>query len=123
MKKVKQINLSWIVVSDLAKAKAFFTECVGLKVSQDNGEHGWLELSGHDGGALLGVAQASENCPIPPGYNAITTFTVDNIKESADQLARKGIALIGDVLEVPGVVKLQLFKDADGNHFQFAQNL
>jgi predicted enzyme related to lactoylglutathione lyase len=120
---VKKISLSWIVVSDLAKAKKYFTEVVGLKVSCSSEEFGWVELIGQDGGAILGLAQANEKNSMPAGQNAIVCFTVDDIEKAKAEMAKKGAKFLGDILEVPGIVKLQSFLDADGNNFQLAQNL
>lgn len=119
--KVKKIDLAWIVVSDLKKAKKFFTESVGLKIAQDSEEMGWIEFAGHDGGAALGVASANSKNPISAGQNAITTFTVDNIDTSKNDFLKKGVKLIGEVVEVPGHAKLQLFSDTDGNLFQIVE--
>lgn len=121
--KVKEIALSWIVVSDLPKATKFFTECVGLKISQASEEYGWVELSGYEGGATLGLAAVGAHNPISPGHNAITTFTVDNIEKATADFSKKGVKLIGEIMEVPGHVKLQLFADLDGNKFQLVEDL
>lgn len=121
MEKVKQINLSWVVVTNLKKAIKFFTEEVGLELKELNEQFGWAELSGHEGGCRLGVAQASDREPIPAGHNGVITFSVENIEKGVEDLKKKGVHLIGDVLEIPGIVKMQLFSDADGNKFQLVQ--
>ena len=46
----KRSDLAWITVSDIKKAKQFFTEVVGLEVHTDTPEYGWLELVPKDGG-------------------------------------------------------------------------
>lgn len=121
MEKVKQINMSWVVVTNLKKAIKFFTEEVGLELKEFNEEFGWAELSGHEGGSRLGVAQASDREPIPAGHNSVVTFTVEDIEKGVQDLKKKGVTLIGDILEIPTVVKMQLFSDADGNKFQLVQ--
>ncbi|MBA3721465.1 MAG: VOC family protein [Parachlamydiaceae bacterium] len=121
--KIKKIDLSWIVVSDFEKAKKFFIDTLGLKAGQCDDNMGWLELSGHDGGAVLGIAKASNHCPIGPGQNAITTFTVDNIESFTSDMSKKGIKLIGDLQVIPEHVKMQLFSDLDGNLFQVVETL
>lgn len=121
---IKQMGLAWIVVSDLPKAIKFFTETVGLKLNQYHEDFGWAELSGTDGkGAMLGLAQSSAEESHQPGQNAVITMSVDNMVKSKEELTRKGVKWIGDVLEVPGHVKLQLFKDLDGNSFQLVESL
>lgn len=120
MTKVKNIGLTWIVVSDLNQAKKFFTECVGLKLKESHDEYGWAELGGYEDGARLGLAQASPEAPIQAGYNAITTFTVEDIVKSSQAMAEKGVELMGNLIEVANV-KLQLFCDKDGNKFQLVE--
>lgn len=120
---IKSSELTWIVVSDIKKAKKFFTEVLGLKLTSAQEDYGWLELEGKDGGAALGVASSCEHCPISPGGNGVVTFTVDNIEETKETLSKKGVKMLGEITEVPGHVKLQLFQDDDNNFFQLVQML
>lgn len=122
---LKKSEMSWIVVSDLNKSLEYYTKVLGLKLMEHNPEFGWAELSGSEpGGALLGIAQASEHDPdSKPGQNAVMTFTVDNLDKTKAELAKKGAKFIGEVLEVPGMVKLQTFIDLDKNIFQIVENL
>jgi predicted enzyme related to lactoylglutathione lyase len=119
----KSIELVWIVVSDLKKARNFFTEQVGLRESKVSEEHGWAELCGQDGGTMLGIAQQSAACDIAAGSNAIVTITVDNIEETVAEFKKQNVHLIGDIIEIPGHVKMQMFSDNDGNKFQVCQVL
>lgn len=116
-------KLAWIVVNDLDKAIHFFTEVVGLKVLQRSDEWGWAELGGPDGGSELGIALASMEMHVKPGQNAIMTFDVADILKSKSEMSKKGAKLLGDIIEVPGHVKLQFFQDPDGNLFQLVQQL
>lgn len=120
---IKAINLAWIVVKDLKKAVKFYTEVVGLKLTELDEKYGWAELSGHDGGALLGIAQKCDAEPMQPGQNAVVTFTVENLDKACLDLSKKGLKKKGDVLEVPGIVKLQMYVDHDNNHFQLVEQL
>lgn len=119
----KQINLAWVVVSDLDKAVEFYTDVVGMELNNRSAEYGWAELSARDGGAILGVAESNDQEPMKPGSNAVVTISVGDIEEARQKIASKGAQLVGDVMEVPGHVKLQTFTDADGNQFQLVQKL
>lgn len=121
--KVQSAGLAWIVVQDLDKALKFFTEVLGLKVLSRADEWGWAELAGEDGVAILGVAHSAHETQVKPGQNAIMTFTVSDIEHSKSAMAKKGAELVGEVMEIPGHVKLQSFKDKDGNLFQLVQTL
>ena len=119
----KSFDLAWIVVKDLKNAVKFYTETVGLKLLKLDEQFGWAELQGPNGGAMLGIAQENDNDPIKAGKNACLTFTVENLEKSRDSFLQKGAKFLGDIMEVPGHVKLLSGVDVDGNHFQLAQML
>lgn len=119
---MKGFNLAWIVVNDFKKAIQFYTEVMGLKVQNCNDEHGWAELTGPNG-ALLGIAKVCEHTDVKPGSNAVPTFSVVDIVAARASLEKKGTKLLGEIIEVPGQVKLQTCVDQDGNHFQLCQCL
>lgn len=121
---IKKMSLAWITVADLAKSKKFFTETLGLEISSSAEEWGWLELKGKENGMLLGVAQENkEHSEDKPGANAVVTMTVDNLEKSMAELKKKGVAFVGEVMEVAGHVKMVTFKDNDGNTFQLVEEL
>lgn len=120
---IKSIDMTWIVVSDLKKAVTYYTDVIGLTLNQFSDEFGWAELSGREGGCQLGLAQNASHCPVLPGDNAVFTLTVENIQEHKKRLSAKNVTFLGDVLEVPGHVKLLLCQDADGNKFQLVESL
>lgn len=120
---IQGFNLAWIVVTDLKQAVHFYTEVVGMKLEELNEEYGWAELSGHEGGARLGIAQAKPEEKLRPGQNAVVTLTVENLGEALQNLTRKGVKIVGEIMEVPGVVKMQMVLDQDGNHFQIVEML
>jgi predicted enzyme related to lactoylglutathione lyase len=123
--KIKNISLAWIATADIAKAKDFFTNTLGLEISADSQEQGWLEFKANDDSFLLGVGEVkedSENSPIMPGYNAIVTFTVDDIEASKKELEAKNVDVY-DIAEVPCHVKMAFMQDPDGNIFQIVQML
>lgn len=120
--KVTGIQLAWIVVSDISTAIKFYTETVGLKLCEFNKEYGWAELSGPEG-ARLGLAQANAAYGAKAGTNAVPTITVEDIEITRQEFIKKKVQLIGEVLEIPGHVKLQTFTDSDGNSFQLCQLL
>lgn len=122
--RTNSIDLVWIVVKDFKNAVKFYTEVAGLKVVEMKEEWGWAELQGHQGkGMRLGIAQQRpySQDPIQPGQNSIVTFNVDNIEQANKDLIKQGANLVGEVIEVPGHVKLQTVRDAEGNFFQLVE--
>lgn len=120
--KSQGIFLSWITVKDLEKAIEFYTKTVGLELKEHHKEFGWAELQGKSG-SLLGIAQENQQDSIKPGTNAVLTIAVEDIVQAKEHFINKGATLVGDVIEIPGEVKLQTFKDIDGNTLQLVQKL
>ncbi len=120
--KVEGMHLAWVVVSKIDEAIKFYTEVVGLTLHEWHKEYGWAELSGPNG-ARLGLAQYNPKDEFKAGGNAVVTITVDDIELARQKFQQKNARLIGEVIEVPGHVKLQTFCDADGNTFQLCQQL
>lgn len=124
--RTKSINMIWIVVNDFKKAIKFYTETAGLKLVQQSEEWGWAELEGYDGtGTRLGIAQnkPEQQEPIQPGQNCVFTLTVDNLEQANQDVLKQGTKLIGEIIEIPGHVKMQTAKDPEGNIFQIVQDL
>jgi catechol 2,3-dioxygenase-like lactoylglutathione lyase family enzyme len=71
-------------VSDVAKAKAFYGDTLGLDVSED---HGMLSL--RLGGGTTVLAYPKENHK--PASFTILNFPVDDIEEAVDSLAKRGV--------------------------------
>lgn len=114
----KGMHLAWIASKDFNEAIKFYTEVLGLKLLSKNETFNWAELQGEEG-VMVGLSGPSQDCshesPLKPGQNAVLTFTVTNIEEAREELLKNGTELLGEIQEVPGHVKLQLFKDPSGN--------
>lgn len=118
------MGLAWIVVKDFKSAVKFYTEVVGMKLMESNEEFGWAELEGYEGGSRLGIAQAGPCCGgVEPGQNAVVTFTVDNIDKAKAEMIAKGAKCEGEIIDVPGHVRMQTVVDGDGNRFQICEVL
>jgi predicted enzyme related to lactoylglutathione lyase len=118
---IKSMDLSWVVVKDLDAAISFLTNVVGLELQEKNDMFSWAELSGLEGGGRLGVAKTNDTDNMPAGVNAVVTMSVDDIEAKKLELEGKNVTMIGDILEIPGIIKLQMFVDQDGNRFQLAE--
>jgi predicted enzyme related to lactoylglutathione lyase len=124
---IKRMDLAWISVKDIQQSQKFFGETLGLTITSSTPEYGWLEVMAKEGGCLLGIGQGSESdadeSPVKPGSNAVLTMTVDDIVAAKKELEGKSVRVIGDIIEVPGHVKMITFADPDGNIFQLVQDL
>lgn len=119
---IQGIHLSWIVVKDIEAAIKFYTEKVGLTLREYHKEYKWAELQGQDG-AILGIGEESACCETEAGSNAVVTISVGDIIAARNDYLKKNVELIGEIVEVPGHVKMQTFKDQDGNTFQLCEKL
>lgn len=120
--KPKGVFLSWIVVEDIEKAIAFYTKTLGFTLHEYHKEFKWAELSG-PAGCRIGIAEyCQENGP-KAGSNAVMTISVDDIGHAISDLKKAGARLDGDLIEIPGHVKMQTLFDIDGNMLQLVQML
>ncbi len=116
--------MAWVIVADIKKAKKFFIDTLGLTTACCVDEHKWMELRAHGGGVVLGVGECGpEDALVKPGQNAIVTMTVDDIEAVRADLTKKGVVFKGEIIEVPGHVKMIFFVDPDNNLYQLVQDL
>jgi len=105
-------------VNDVQKAKEFYGQTLGLDVSES---HGLLEL--HIAGGTNILMYPKENHT--PATFTILNFPVDNIEQTVDDLARRGVHFEsyneGDLvtdekgISRAGGPKIAWFKDPAGN--------
>ena len=120
---IQSFDLAWIVVKDLQKSIQFYTEIVGMELKELHEEFGWAELSGSEGGARLGLSQENNKEVLSAGQNAVITLSVKNLLTAKAEMEKKGASMVGDIMEIPHVVKLQMVKDLSGNFFQLVEVL
>lgn len=121
---IKSIGLAWYTVSNPATAKKFFQDTLGLTLDNESPEYGWMEFTAEDKSFRLGVGKTCDSSPeIKAGQNAVVTFTVADIQAAKAHLEKQHVTLLGDIVEVPGHVKMLTFMDTDKNLFQVVQLL
>ncbi len=79
---------SGFAVDDLAEARRFYSETLGLRTTLINENHGLLTL--HLGGDRDTLVYLSPGMT-PPSYT-ILNFPVDDIDAAVDELASRGVA-------------------------------
>jgi predicted enzyme related to lactoylglutathione lyase len=112
-----EVNVAWYQVKDLDAAKRFYCDVLGLKKTFEM--DGWCEFSHAEGAAAIGLSAMNE----PGEGGATVVLRVDDLDGSSKELGKKGVKFEGDVLEVPGVVKIATFRDPWGNKLQLCQVL
>ena len=122
----KGISLACVTVTDLKKAKHLFVDLLGLEIKEEAEEFKWLELGSEDQEARLGVGEYFEDQGseyMQAGTSAIVSIEVENVEEAKKHLEDNGVEFLNGVLEVPGEVKLAIFKDSDGNRYFLSEKL
>ena len=99
-------TLSWVNVTDHAKAKRFYGEVLGLKKVFEM--EGWAEFSYAEGAPSVGLAAPRSGSGESAPAGATIVFNVEDLDQARAELARRGVKFEGDIYEVPGVVRVRL---------------
>ena len=105
-------------VKDLDASVAWFKEKLGFDLTFNAMQAGWAEVSTPVAGVTIGLAQSDEGAR---GSTAV--FGVADIAEARAELEANDVSFEGDIVEVPGMVKLATFLDPDGNRYMLAESL
>ena len=112
-------------VSDLAAAKRFYSETLGLKV-EDDGVGVRLHLPA--GGTVFAYPKRDHQ----PATFTILNLVVDDIDASVDELTRRGVQFErygfpgqddAGIWTAPSGDKVAWFKDPDGNTLSLSQHV
>jgi len=116
---------AFIATTDAAKAKHFFTEVLGLKMTFDDGFALVFDLAG----VMLRVQRVKDLTPHP-----FTTlgWNVTDIEREVDELEKRGVVFerygfleqdARGIWTAPGgAARVAWFKDPDGNTLSLAQH-
>jgi extradiol dioxygenase family protein len=102
-------------VSDMAKARAFYTNLLGLKETA-NWEDQWVEYDLGNGTLAITAAQPGTQ----PGTGAYAAFEVKDFDAVAAALKEKRIPWSMDPFDTP-VCRGGIIKDVDGNQIMIHQ--
>jgi len=108
-----------ITVSDFKRALAWFNDVLGFPTEYVVEGMPWGEVRTNVPGLTIGISQSDGAGP----GGAVLTFGVEDIAASRAQLEARGVAFDGPTDELPGMVKLANFHDADGNRYMLAEVL
>ena len=124
MQTVNKLMMLAIGVSDMPKAKAFYADKLGLKVTSDyrqDDDHWWVSLSLPEGGITITLTTFNENAKTG---TMTLWFATPDLSAAHKTLSDKGVKVseIGDNLHGPGSgIKWINFKDPDGNLLHLEQ--
>lgn len=107
---IEGIAATWLPVTDMDKAVAFYRDDLGLEVVDHDGQ--WSEVTAGDQRIGLNSAES------PSGDGgAVIAFGVDDIEATVASLKDKGVEFTGELSEHPWG-RIAPFKDPDGNDLQ-----
>jgi catechol 2,3-dioxygenase-like lactoylglutathione lyase family enzyme len=114
-----------IYVKDLERSKKFYTEVVGLKVSDEFPGKAVFMHCGHDhhDTVLFQIPQEklehSQSDRVEVQQISYEVDRLDDLRQKAAELKAQGIEVIGPQQRGPGMDKTIDFRDLDGNTIQF----
>ena len=104
-------------VEDLDKSITWYQSTLGFELIYREDEIGWCELKSPVDEVTIGLSQVEV---VKPG-GATPTFGVRNIESAKVYLEDAGVRIDGDVVSIPGMVKLLTFYDGDDNALMLAE--
>lgn len=106
-------------VNDVNAAKDWYSKVLGCTVVYELPEHHWVEVTTPTENAVIGLGQF--DAPQGNGGSSMS-FGVRDMEKAKAALAANGVA-VGEVMEIPSVVKLLEFQDPWGNNLMLYQPL
>lgn len=117
-KAIRAIDYTVIFVRNMAAMRRFYEDVIGLPLERELSPN-WLEY--RLGGNTLALAKPSltaSDAPMPTGTASLQlAFRVSaaDVDACADELGRKGIALVSPPTDRPFGHRTLFFRDPDGN--------
>lgn len=103
-------------VRNMAASKAWYQRVLGSSIVYEVPEQHWCEMTTPAERTLLGLHE--QDAATAGSANALGFSVLDMAAARAHLVAQK-VQLEGDVIEIPGIVKLLYFTDPDGNRMWF----
>ena len=109
--KIKELGFVAIPVTDIPRARGFYEDVLGLKVSDEMMDGKWIEYSlGHN---TLAIANVGEKwTPSDQGTGA--ALEVENFEEAIEQLKHRDVPFAAEPFET-SCCHMAVIQDPDGN--------
>jgi catechol 2,3-dioxygenase-like lactoylglutathione lyase family enzyme len=115
---IRAIDYSVIFVRDMAAMRRFYEDVLGFALVRELSA-GWIEYRvGDNTLALARPSRTAADAPIPPGSAALQLafkVSVPDVDRCADELVRKGVALLSPPTNHSFGHRTVFFRDPDGN--------
>jgi predicted enzyme related to lactoylglutathione lyase len=117
---IKKIGMSIVAVSDIGKAKHYYSQVLGLAINFEKNDY--LEVRSTDQ-TILPISKESKEENFEAGKNAPINLIVDDIHKTKAELEAKGVIFLTDIINLSDYLKLALFEDPDKNKFFIIEKL
>jgi len=108
----RKVAFTMYPVRDMATARAFYEETLGLPPSRNGAQSPWVEFDLPEGGCLA-ITTVSESEPSASAGGTIA-LEVDDLDGLVAHLKDKGVDMVAEGIEGPGC-HMAIVKDPDGN--------
>ncbi len=108
---IKGIAFTGIPVTDIARAREYYEDVLGLKLSAEMAHGKWIEYD--VGGATVALTSINPRWE-PSDQGTAVGFEVDDIDAMLDAIKESGAPVYMDKMESP-VCWLAIVQDPDGN--------
>jgi len=112
---VKEIAFFAYSVRDVPRARAFYTETLGMTPSEEFGDH-WIEFD--VGNTTFGIGNG-ESLGFQPGSSTGAAFEVDDMPAMRERLQAAGVE-VSEIFEFPACITC-FASDPEGNRFALHQ--
>lgn len=111
MLKLKKVAFVQYPVTDIARARQFYENVLGLKIEYKNEDFHWFEYD--VGGITLAVTNSVPG-QVPGARGAVLAIEVHNLEESIDQLRSESVTITTEPFSTP-FCRIAEVADPDGN--------
>ena len=109
---LNKVAFTMYPVKDMARARAFYEDTLGLGPSRNGATSPWVEFD-LPGGGCLAITTVTPNEPSASAGGTIA-FEVEDLPSLVDDLKAKGVTFAAEGIESP-VCRMAICKDPDGN--------
>jgi predicted enzyme related to lactoylglutathione lyase len=116
---IKKVAFTMYSVKDMSRAKNFYENTLGLKLSSTAGDGKWVEYDLPGGGCFAITTFVPEILPSSKEGGTIA-FEVDNLETTMKELKAAGVQVKTDTFSTP-VCKMSVVLDSEGNSLMLHQ--
>ncbi len=107
------VAVVWMPVQDIARAKGFYRDTLGLQITKEDGD--WAEVDAN--GLTLGLNGREPEGAGSGGGSVVTFQPEGSLEETVSNLKEQGVEVPAEISEHPWG-RVATFKDSEGNDLQ-----